>query len=212
MILTQAQIPYDVAAREWKDGGFRDSYAWHKRIWEAFPGQPEAERSFLTRVDDTGHNFRLLILSPEPPTRPDWCPSNGWHSKTVPESFYQHTSYQFSLLANPTKKLVVRDANGVRKKNGKRIALGKREDLIEWLERKSAQHGFTLDRASLKTVPRPRQQFLKKGKSGTHTVTEFKGSLHVTDPAAFQIAATRGIGSAKAFGFGMLCLVPLTTD
>lgn len=212
MILTQAHIPYEVAAREWKDGGFRDSYAWHKRIWEAFPGQPEAERSFLTRVDDTGQNFRLLIISQEPPTRPDWCPSDCWQSKTVPESFYQHPSYQFSLLANPTKKLVVRDANGVKKKNGKRIALSNREDLIEWIKRKGNQHGFTLDAASLKTVPRPRQQFLKQGKSGTHTATEFTGQLHVTDTAVFQLAARHGIGSAKAFGFGMLFLVPLITD
>jgi CRISPR system Cascade subunit CasE len=212
MILTQAHIPYDVAAREWKDGGFRDSYAWHKRVWEAFPGQPAAERNFLTRLDDTGHGFRLLILSKDPPTRPDWCPSDHWLSKTVATSFFEHSAYQFSLLANPTKKLVVRDAKGIKKKNGRRIALSKREDLIDWLQRKGTQHGFTVDLSSLKTVPRPRQQFVKKGKSGTHTATEFTGTLNVTDSAAFQQAAIHGIGSAKAFGFGMLCLVPLTTD
>ncbi|WPJ95664.1 type I-E CRISPR-associated protein Cas6/Cse3/CasE [Coraliomargarita algicola] len=212
MILTQAQIPYDITAREWKDGGFRDSYAWHKRVWEAFPGQAEAERNFLTRLDDTGHGFRLLILSADPPTRPDWCPSEHWHSKSVEASFFQHRAYRFSLLANPTKKLVVRDADGVKKKNGKRIALSKREDLIEWIERKAAQHGFSVDTHSLKMIPRPRQQFLKKGKSGTHTVTEYTGQLQVIDNAAFKQAAIHGIGSAKAFGFGMLCLVPLTTD
>lgn len=209
MILTQAQIPYDIAAREWKDGGFRDCYAWHKRIWEAFPGQPEAERHFLTRLDDTGHGFRLLILSKEPPTRPDWCPSDSWQSKSVDDAFFQHKAYRFSLLANPTRKLVVRDPDGSRKKNGQRIALSKREDLIAWIERKAVENGFTLDTRSLKTVPRPRQQFLKKGKSGTHTATEFSGVLEVTDPAAFKQAAKHGIGSAKAFGFGMLCLSPL---
>jgi CRISPR system Cascade subunit CasE len=209
MILTQAHIPYDVAAREWKDGGFRDGYAWHKRVWEAFPGQPKAERNFLTRLDDTGHNFRLLVLSEDPPTRPDWCPSAHWQSKSVEASFFQHSAYRFSLLANPTKKLVIRDANGIKKKNGRRIALSKREDLIDWLQRKGIQHGFTLDSGSLKTVPRPRQQFVKKGKGGTHTATEFTGNLQVTDPVAFQTAAIHGIGSAKAFGFGMLCLSPL---
>lgn len=208
MILTQAQIPYEIAAREWKDDGFRDSYAWHKRVWEAFPGQPEAERDFLTRLDDTGQGFRLLILSKEPPTRPDWCPSDNWHSKTVDGSFFQQSTYRFSLLANPTKKLVVRDVDGRRKKNGRRIALANREDLIAWILRKGEQHGFTLETSSLKTVPRPRQQFLKKGKSGTHTATEFSGLLRVSDPVSFQNAAINGIGSAKAFGFGMLCLSP----
>ena len=100
--------------------------------------------------------------------------------------------------------------NGTKKKNGQRVALSKREDLIDWIKRKGEQHGFTLDPASLKTVPRPRQQFSKKGKTGTHTATEFTGKLQVTDPTEFLKAATHGIGSAKAFGFGMLCLVPLT--
>jgi len=51
-----------------------------------------------------------------------------------------------------------------------------------------------------------------EGKSGTHTATEFTGTLTVTRPNIFQEAAKNGIGSAKAFGFGMLCLVPLTSD
>ena len=209
MILTQAQIPYDIAAREWKDGGFRDSYAWHKRIWEAFPGQPEAERHFLSRLDDTGHNFRLLIFSKEPPTRPDWCPLDCWHSKVVDDSFFQSPVYRFSLLANPTRKLVVRSAEGTKKKNGRRVPLTNREELISWLERKGTQHGFALDKSVLKTIPRPRLIFLKGQKSGTHSATEFTGILTVTDPVKFLNAATNGIGSAKAFGFGMLCLSPL---
>ncbi len=208
MTLTQARIPYDIVARPWKDGGFRDSYAWHKRVWEAFPGQPESARDFLTRLDDTGRDFRLLILSPQPPTRPDWCPSDHWHSKTIACSFFQYPTYQFSLLANPTRKRVVRDESGNRKKNGRREPLVTRGDLIEWIIRKGIQNGFSIETPSLKTIPRPRQAFLKKGAAGTHTATEFTGTLQVTDPTLFLTAATTGIGSAKAFGFGMLCLSP----
>lgn len=209
MTLTQARIPYDIVARPWKNGGFRDSYSWHKRVWEAFPGEPESSRDFLTRLDDTGSDFRLLILSPGTPVRPDWCPTDAWKSKSIDESFFGHASYRFSLLANPTCKRVVRDASGVRKKNGRREALVAREDLIAWLERKALQHGFAFDPASLKTIPRPRQAFLKKGAAGTHTATEFSGALRVTEPTLFRQAATAGIGSAKAFGFGLLCLSPL---
>lgn len=208
MILTQAHIPYDIAARPWKDGGFRDSYAWHKRIWEAFPGKPEADRDFLTRLDDTGSDFRLLILSLEPPTRPDWCPSDGWQSKTVVDDFFTHNAYQFSLLANPTVTRVVSLPDGRKKKNGRRDPIVKREELIKWMQRKGEHHGFTVDTDPLKTVPRPRQNFLKKGQGGTHTATEFQGTLQVTDLEKFKLAASEGIGSAKAFGFGMLCLSP----
>lgn len=210
MNLTQAKISYETVARAQKDGGFRDAYAWHKRIWEAFPGRPESERTFLSRLDDTGQGFRLLLLSSEEPTRPAWCPEDGWVTKSIDCSFFEHRRYGFSLLANPTRKLVVRDEQGNRKKNGRREAITKREDLIAWIRRKGEQHGFQIDPDQLKTVPQPRQIFLKKKKSGTHTATEFTGHLEVTDPDAFYRAATQGIGSAKAFGFGMLCLRPFT--
>lgn len=209
MILTQALIPYDIVARPWKDGGFHDSYAWHKRIWEAFPNQAESQRDFLTRLDDTGSEFRLLILSPAPPARPGWCPESQWLSKPIAETFFQHPAYHFSLLANPTRKRVVRDADGKRKKNGRREPLVTREDLLAWIARKADLNGFSIESSALKTTPRPRQSFLKKGTAGTHTATEFSGTLAVTDPDLFLQAATGGIGSAKAFGFGMLCLSPL---
>jgi CRISPR system Cascade subunit CasE len=209
MILTQAHIPYEIVARWQKDGGFRDSYAWHKRIWETFPDQPEASRHFLTRLDDTGQAFRLLILSQQEPIKPDWCPTDEWKSKTIAASFYEHDHYKFSLLANPTRKIVVRGADGQRKKNGQRIAIVTREDLIGWIQRKGEQHGFTIDIASLKTIPRPRQAFTKKGSTGTHSATEFIGTLTVTQHEPFLSAVQQGIGSAKAFGFGLLCLAPI---
>lgn len=206
--LTRAAVPYDIVARPWKDGGFRDSYAWHKRVWECFPDRPEASRDFLTRLDDTGNGFRLLILSASVPSKPDWCPDSAWDTKLVGDSFIARSSFRFSLLANPTRKLAApRDAEGKRR-NAKRIPVCTREDLLAWLDRKATQHGFSVKTDYIQTIPRPRQPFLKAGKAGLHTATEFVGSLHVTDPVAFQQALASGIGSAKAFGYGMLCLSP----
>ena len=37
----------------------------------------------------------------------------------------------------------------------------------------------------------------------------YQGILNVTDPAAFHRTFTRGIGSAKAFGFGLLVIAPI---
>ncbi|NET62439.1 MAG: type I-E CRISPR-associated protein Cas6/Cse3/CasE, partial [Symploca sp. SIO2E6] len=164
-----------------------------------------------SRVDDTGDGFRLLIHSPEPPTRPDWCPVDGWLSKSIANSFYEYERYRFSLLANPTRKRVVRDATGQRKKNGRREAISKREDLVDWIVRKAEQHGFSVDLDTLRTIPHPRQSFLKKGMGGAHAATEFTGLLVVRDRETFRKAAVHGIGTAKAFGFGMLCLAPVTS-
>ena len=30
---------------------FRDAYAWHQAVWDCFPGRPDADRDFLTRMD-----------------------------------------------------------------------------------------------------------------------------------------------------------------
>jgi CRISPR system Cascade subunit CasE len=206
--LTRILVPYDIAARPWKDGGFRDSYAWHKRTWECFPGRPKAARDFLTRLDDTGSGFRLLVLSEEQPVKPDWCPDAGWHTKQVADSFLDSARFSFSLLANPTvKKAAPRNEAGKRT-NAKRIPVSKREDLLAWLERKGSQHGFRVVPAVIRTIPRPRQSFIKEGQAGLHSATEFVGTLEVVDRTAFRQAFARGIGSAKAFGFGMLCLSP----
>jgi CRISPR system Cascade subunit CasE len=43
---------------------------------------------------------------------------------------------------------------------------------------------------------------------GMHSAVEFQGALNVTDPAKFHETFTRGIGSAKAFGFGLLVIAP----
>jgi CRISPR system Cascade subunit CasE len=207
--LTQALVPYEIAARWRKDGGFTDSYAWHKRAWDCFPGRQDADRDFLTRLDDTGNGFRLLILSYSEPAKPDWCPDVGWQTKSVGENFLTHPRYRFSLLANPTRKLASpRDAAGKRRST-KRLPISTRADLLAWLERKATQHGFSITSDEIRTIPQPRQYFVKAGKAGLHTATEFTGVLTVTDPALLHEAFTSGIGSAKAFGFGMLCLSPL---
>jgi CRISPR system Cascade subunit CasE len=41
---------------------------------------------------------------------------------------------------------------------------------------------------------------------GLHSAMEFTGVLQVTNHEKFRDAFTNGIGSGKAFGFGMLAL------
>lgn len=225
LFLTRIEIDYETA---WKVG-LRDAYAWHQWAWNAFPGRPTAARDFLTRLDDTGDGFRFLIQSPLVPTRPPNCPEPAWKSKHIPDDFFERGPFHFSLVANPTRK-VRSNAKGELLKNSRRVPIfydpvkkgdpetriDVRAALNEWLKRKGNQHGFVFDEKSLKTIPRPRQVFVKKSRaddqrhSGVHAATEFVGRLEVTDPAVFREAVTKGIGSAKAFGFGLLCLAPVS--
>ena len=206
--LTQILVPYETAVRHLK---IRDSYDWHQRVWEAFRGRDGEKRDFLTRVDEVDEAYRILVVSPSAPTKPDWCPTDCFKTKAIPEDFFSAGSFRFSLLANPTKKLVVRNEEGERKKNGKRIALTKREDLLAWMQRKAEAGGFTIgDVETLRTIPKPRSYFQKAGMSGVHYAVEFQGVLTVTDSALFRNTFTNGIGSAKAFGFGLLALAPIS--
>lgn len=217
LYLTQVLLDYDTAYK----AGLRDTYAWHRKIWQAFPGRDGASRDFLTRMDPLDQQMRLLVLSQTPPERPKWCPESGWQSKEVPTGFLDGSAYRFSLVANPTRKVRAFTADGARAKQGKRQFITHREDrpgpdgkphggLLSWLARKAETGGFLLpDLPGVRTIPRPRAFFNKGGKLGLHGGVEFQGHLRVTDPGKFREAVVHGLGSAKAFGFGMLVLDPL---
>lgn len=205
--LTQILVSYEDAIRLLR---IRDTYDWHQRVWQAFGGRDGAPRNFLTRVERKEEVYRVLILSHSVPTKPDWCPTDCFGTKEIPETFFEHPRYRFSLLANPTKKLCVDNADGSRKKNGRRVPLTRREDLVAWLQRKAEAGGFRINADSLRIIPRGREFFHKDGHShGTHAAVEFQGELAVTNSAQFRATVATGIGSAKAFGFGLLVIAPM---
>jgi len=203
--LTQVTLDFAAAARL----GLRDCYDWHQAVWKAFPGRDGERREFLTRLDQRREGFRLLIISPMEPTRPEWCPPDpeSWKTKPIPETYFTRRRYAFQLCANPTKKIASK-ADGTVTKNGRRVPLGKREELVEWIKRKADQGGFAVDEATLRTISRGREYFKKNGQDGMHSAVEFQGVLTVTDPAKFHETFTRGIGSAKAFG--LLVIAPIS--
>jgi CRISPR system Cascade subunit CasE len=190
----------------------RDSYDWHQAVWQAFPGRDDKPRDFLTRLDQRREGFRLLIVSPAKPTRPDWCPPGpeSWKTKPIPATYFTRNRYAFQLCANPTRKVSKQRPDGSLTKNGTRVPLRTREEFLEWIQRKGQQGGFTADQATLRTFSRGREYFDKNGQRGLHSAVEFQGILTVTDPARFHETFTRGIGSAKAFGFGLLVIAPLS--
>lgn len=205
--ITQATIDFAGAASH----GLRDSYDWHQAVWKAFPGRDGKQRDFLTRLDQRREGFRLLIVSPVEPVRPAWCPADeeSWKTKPIPETYFNRVRYAFQLCANPTKKTSKQGTDGSLTKNGRRVPLSKREELVEWIKRKAVQGGFAVDEATLRTFSRGREYFNKKSQTGLHSAVEFQGLLAVTDPAQFHETFTRGVGPAKAFGFGLLVIAPI---
>ena len=114
---------------------------------------------------------------------------------------------RFRLRANPTARRVFeRSDDG--KQSGKRIGVYGEDNQRAWLDRKAEAGGFrvldcsVLDRGFQVSRRRNGAPPLK------HLWVDFEGILDVTDPDTFLSALESGIGSAKAFGFGLLSVAP----
>ncbi|MBV9470704.1 MAG: type I-E CRISPR-associated protein Cas6/Cse3/CasE, partial [Abitibacteriaceae bacterium] len=130
----------------------------------------------------------------------------------------------FRLRCNPTVK-----------RNGKRVGLYQEEERRAWLNRKAQENGFRVLHAVLREAgPQPLGEIwrdpgptaddreplqfrvpLKGGdridstrvpNRAAFSAAQFDGGLTILDPAVFKDALCAGIGSGKAFGFGLLSL------
>ena len=224
--LARLEVDAEIARTE----SIFDSYAWHKKLWEGcFPGEPDAKRDFLTRIDLLEGAFRLWVLAKRRPVCPKWCSPDDFALNEIAPSFLSHRYYAFDLRANPVKAIVQRGPNGEtllrpngKRQCGKRVPLVKPEELQAWLVQKGKVRcrdqatglevpgGFRIvEEKPLEISPMVESHFRKKGQSGYHGGVQFRGILEVIDRDRFIETYQSGIGSAKGFGFGMLLLAPV---
>lgn len=191
-------------------------YNWHKVVWSFFPNR--SYREFLYRVDYDPRGIRLMLLSAIQPI----CPVKGenyfFRSREIPESFLSHTLYRFQVRVNPTRRIKKDARTGEPVENGMRVPITDEGELLEWLERKGRDGGFSLPALqqpqnspySISVLNEARLNFQKKGYGKAHHASvQFSGILRVEDADLFKKTFQQGIGSAKSFGFGLLMLQPL---
>jgi len=113
------------------------------------------------------------------------------------------------------------------KRIGNRVELAREEDRVAWLQRRGRERdGFEV--ASVRVVPGPfpgeagrerlvagvradpagRLHGVRVDRRLTFATALFEGELAVTDVEMFRDAFARGIGPGKAFGCGLLSLIP----
>lgn len=206
-----------------------DSYQWHQRLWECFPGMPHEKRDFLTRIDQVRGGTRLWILSKKLPTKPIWCHEKDFAVKEIAPSFFSHKYYAFDVRANPVKTVSLRDEKGMivlhankKRTSGKRVPLVKETELRRWIIQKGVVRcrdkdtgedipgGYRLVEGKPLDISRMVEHyFQKKGHAAYHGGVQFRGILEVTDKERFIETYHAGIGSAKSFGFGLFLLAPV---
>lgn len=125
---------------------------------------------------------------------------------------------RFRLLANPTRKIDTRTGPDGKRRNGRRVELTSEEDRLAWLQRKAASGGFELVQVAMGSAldvqvsPAMRLGGWRRHEAEKRRLTfgavSYEGVLKVVDAALFRQTIENGIGTAKAFGFGLLSVAP----
>lgn len=194
----------------------------HQTILRAFPDDldEQAER-ILYRLDQNPRSEIHLLVQSQ--AAPNWAhlQNNGYllpveaenpAVKAVALEVRTGQQLAFRLRANPTKRL----GKSAAYDKGKRVGLYKMEEQINWLQRKAADHGFRVDSVMpiqqqriQGRIPRKEEAQDQAAHAAKFFSVQFDGILQVTDPTRFLTAIQSGIGSGKAFGFGLLSVAPV---
>jgi CRISPR system Cascade subunit CasE len=199
------------------------------------------ELAVLFRVEESGKAGAPVLLV-QSRLRPGWQRLPDDYLLTIarapnPDSkdlttAWEHlkagTMLNFRLRANPTRKIETKSAADGMRRNGKRVELRTEDDQTKWLARKAAAGGFEI--VSVRAAPAiPNVRITEEAKrSGsrpepgasadrsasrvTFASVLFEGLLRVTDPDKFRLTLEQGLGSAKAYGFGLLSIAPHRPD
>jgi len=181
-----------------------DPYSIKTGLFKAFPG---AERSFLYRLRTPEKGFvNLLVLSQSKPVTTPW---GVWKTVEILEGFFQHKGkYSFEVRCNPTVTKAVYNKDGTRKKQGCKKPLAKKE-VQEWFEARQSGWGFKMETGDFQFEGKQRCFKRREQRHITNDAYVVKGILEIEDVPQFMKTVQKGIGDAKAFGFGLFLLNPI---
>lgn len=179
-----------------------------------------SNNGFLFRIDTPpGGNPVICVQSAIKPNW-DYAFQNADYLLAAPpqvkeNNFNLHPGqlFRFRLRANPVRRvskmsLTSRGTPFTPDWIGKRVPVPS-EKLEDWLRAKAEKNGFHVEQiTSLQTGY---FYFYKDEKNEKCRLRYalYEGVLKVIEPPSFYHALTAGIGPAKAFGFGLLSIIPL---
>jgi CRISPR system Cascade subunit CasE len=183
-------------------------------------GQVHVKRAmdsgFLFLIDPLPNGRALIIV--QSAIEPDWVYAfrNANYFLAAPPEvkiieplFLKGQCLRFRLAVNPTRRLSKHSPDAKEESIGKRVPVPT-DHLIDWLVRRANSAGFFFKQDA--TTFQPGYIYMSKnGKGQRLRSVLFDGILRVTDPDAFRQTLIRGIGSGKAFGFGLLLTAPANT-
>lgn len=185
-----------------------DCYNLHRSIYNCFLSQKDDKPGrIIYRVEDFYHPnmsnekyFQSVLIVSE--KKPDWSklaenyllePHVVNYTDKV-KLLKNNNLFNFHLRANPTKKY-----------DAKRLPLKSYEERINWIKRKSEDNGFKIIDVTVNSE-QIRASSSKRDHKLTFNSVLYEGLLQISDKDKFIKALFNGIGSGKAFGFGLLTI------
>lgn len=206
----------------------RDAQQLHRLVLSGFRdvggAEARAQHGVLHRLETDPHSG-ALILYVQSASDPDWSRLPAGALATLSDrnprirplreldAIATGLVARFRLRANATRKIDTKSIDGQRR-NGRRVPLRDDESCFVWLARKGVQHGFEVVRGlqgglDLSILYEPLQRGRRDERTITFEGVRFDGRLRIVDAEAFRVGVLHGIGSGKAYGFGLLSVAPI---
>jgi len=200
--------------------GFTAPYIVHQLVADLVPDREG--RGYLYRVTNHGQReVEALVLSeeppvPAPPERP-WGTTVRHRSKPFDPQLGEGTVLDFEIRLNATRTVTYQEiTHGTKTKKRcdvwDAVLEGDRDDprsphdvYRSYLERK-LDACAEIREARLTERGQVRARRADRKRPILFVATNLVGTLRVTEPDAFRSTLALGIGRAKAFGCGLLCL------
>jgi CRISPR system Cascade subunit CasE len=182
-----------------------DAYSLHIAIYKLFEdvrSTEDKQKSIPSGIlyADKGGDFqgrKILMLSNRQPNLPE---HGKLEMKKIADSFLDYENYRFEVVINPSKR---------ENQSRKIIALRKREDIAAWFIAKAPPWGFKVSPEHLEVREVEVKRFEKCEQTVTQGQAKLIGRLTVTDKIKFVQSFQQGIGRGRAFGCGLLQIVPM---
>lgn len=178
----------------------------------------------LWRLDETSSGLQLLVTSAQEADftslleQLDLPEADGWQTTSYQpflDRIVEGQRWRFALACNPVRSVRQVD-DPARLGRGKRVPVVGAHQLQEWLINRAPGHGFHVDDDSFIVSGRRAEEFRRRDSADPEgpsnrvriTAVRYSGNLRVDDADRLRSALTQGVGSAKAYGCGLLTLAP----
>lgn len=190
---------------------------YHGWIEDSFPderGKGNRSRK-LWRIDSIHNEHYLLVLSEEKPEESileKYAVKGSLEIKDYDpfiEKLREGMQAKFRIKLNTVKSLADRSQG---RRRGRLVPVPL-DELIPYFLSRAEKNGFHVDEGDLKIVARSKELFEKQDQEDTRikldlVSTSYEGLLTITDLEKFKKALAQGIGKKKAYGFGLLTIIP----